>query len=340
MPVNSRKRHSTWVSRVPDLGTALLAALVVMTVGSCAGGSDVPDPYAPLRGELAPFAEGERSGTPSIRAHYSNCDGGAPGVIHDTWRFSSRAGTMAVHVWRPTPEPASPSPAPGTILLVHGYLASPCELTPIIGALLEDGYVVVAPELPGHGLSDGPRGDIGSFSEYAQFLIDVDPVLFSFPEPYGVMAHSTGASAIIERLRTADDPYDQIVLLAPLVRPRGYGSSRVFRWITRPFIHTIPARNAGEFGFERIPLHWFDALVEWNGELEATDLPISQRELRVVQGRADRVVAWRYNFRVLTGMFPEGEQIEIDGLSHVPSGRTEAGQQAIAAILAYLTAPE
>jgi len=344
MPVNSPRRRSTWESRVSDLASFLLVVMLTVFFGSCAGGSDVPDPYEPLRDELAPFAENERSETSSIRGRYSNCDGNTPGVIHDTWGFPSLQGTMAVHVWRTPPDSGSDSaplsPQPGTVLLVHGYVASPCELTPVIGMLLQAGYVVVAPELPGHGLSDGPRGDIGAFQDYGQFLIDLDPILFSFPAPFHVVAHSTGASAIIERLRIGDDPYDRIVLLAPLVRPRGYGSSRIFRWVTRPLISTIPARNAREFGFDRIPLHWFDALVEWNKELEQTEPPISRREVLIIQGRSDRVVAWRYNLRALTTMFPSGEQIEVVDLAHVPSKRTEPGQRAIAEILRYLTEAE
>lgn len=315
---------------------AIVSVVAALLLASCAAGSDYRDPFVPLRGELAAYEPDVRSDTPTIRARYHECVGDSAGVIHDTWGYRSLDGTMAVHVWRRLPSDVPPR---GTVLLVHGYVALPCELEPVIERLLADGYVVLAPELPGHGLSDGARADIESFADYGRFLVDLDPILSSLPHPHDVVAHSTGASAVIERLRTDGDPYDRIVLLAPLVRSRGYRATRVARAISRPFVSTVPARNAERFGFERIPLHWFDSLVEWNRTLDRAPRPFSDRELLIVQGRSDTVVAWRYNVRVLGDLLPMAEVREIPALGHVPSSREEAGRTAIDEIAAYLEAP-
>lgn len=335
MPENLRRQPSTWAFLIRNIIPAVIAILLV----SCTGSGEIRDPYSPLRAELSPFVAGERSDTPSIRTRYDGCADTAPALIHDTWGYPSLGGTMAVHVWRTIQSGDPLSPPRGTVLLIHGYVATPCELTSVLRALLREGFVVVAPELPGHGLSDGPRADIGSFADYGRFLADLDPILLLLPEPYDVVAHSTGASAVIERLRSHGDPYDRIVLLAPLVRSQGYRMSRVFRALTRPFIDTVPARNTEDFGSDRVPLHWFDALVAWNRELDNAPRPISNRELLIIQGQSDRVVAWRYNLRVLEELLPGAVQLEIPHLEHVPTAGTDAGRAAIDATRQYLNMP-
>jgi alpha-beta hydrolase superfamily lysophospholipase len=61
---------------------------------------------------------------------------------------------------------AAPRAPRGTALFVHGYMASVASSGPAIRALLDDGWLVVALDLPGHGKSGGAHLDIGDFSEY------------------------------------------------------------------------------------------------------------------------------------------------------------------------------
>ncbi len=57
------------------------------------------------------------------------------------------------------------------LLLVHGMAGSSATWQPVINAL-SDHFTVIAPDLPGHGRSDKPRGDY-SLGAYASFLRDL-----------------------------------------------------------------------------------------------------------------------------------------------------------------------
>ena len=49
----------------------------------------------------------------------------------------------------------------GTVLICHGYFDYVGLYRHLIAHVLELGYAVLAYDLPGHGLSSGPRGDPG-----------------------------------------------------------------------------------------------------------------------------------------------------------------------------------
>ena len=57
------------------------------------------------------------------------------------------------------------------LLLVHGMAGSSATWKPVMDQLAEH-FTVIAPDLPGHGRSDKPRGDY-SLGAYASFLRDV-----------------------------------------------------------------------------------------------------------------------------------------------------------------------
>ncbi len=300
-------------------------------------------PYNDLRRELLPYRAGVASQTENVRRFYATCLSPSANLSHDTWRLVSRDVVIAVHVWGARPREQSSSAVSqsprGTVLVVHGYLANPCELSGVIDALIESGFIVVAPELPGHGLSGGTRADITSFSDYGALMTDLDVVLESLPRPHHVVAHSTGASAAIERFRTAHDPYDDVVFLAPLIRSSRYQLSRIARFFTRPFLSSVPTRNPGQSGIERMPLHWFDELVRWNRVLAAEGKPLSRRPILVIQGATDDVVAWRYNLRWIELLFSRSDIVVVPDLGHVPSAQTAAGRAFISTIVDYLISP-
>ncbi|MCX7787732.1 MAG: alpha/beta hydrolase, partial [Spirochaetes bacterium] len=56
----------------------------------------------------------------------------------------------------------------GTVFLVHGYLDHSGSWSPVIKKILSERFVVVALDLPGHGVSGGIRGDIEDFSQYGE----------------------------------------------------------------------------------------------------------------------------------------------------------------------------
>jgi alpha-beta hydrolase superfamily lysophospholipase len=242
---------------------------------------------------------------------------------------------MAVHVWRPEDDAVSSN---GTVFVIHGYLAHPLQHAALIRRLLAEDYTVVAPELPGHALSDGERGGIEDFADYGRFLAAVTHYLDgALPEPWHAVGHSTGATTIYEFLRQHPDPFASVVFVAPLVRSRFYRVSRVGRFLSRPFVDEVNTGYDDPLGVQRMPLSWFDAQVAWNRRFP--DYPEISREILVLQGTADHVVAWRYNRRALTDAFSEVEYELYPGAGHVlfrakPAVRDAAVERAVQHIMA------
>ena len=111
-------------------------------------------------------------------------------VPHWFGTFPSDTFTIAAHVFRPVDRR-------GTLLVVHGYYDHAGIVRNIIRLGLDSGYCVAAIDLPGHGLSSGPRSSIQDFSQYGRAIGDFirlyGPTL---PRPLILIGHSTGCAAI------------------------------------------------------------------------------------------------------------------------------------------------
>ncbi len=299
---------------------AFLAALAVVSVSCETTGiqahADRYPEFRQMRAELAPLRFDQPSDTPTIREYYADASRGIPGVRHDTGTVPTLGMNVAVHVWYPPGAPDGTGGPRGTVFVVHGYLAHPLQHAALIRRLLQENFVVVAPELPGHALSDGPRGAIGDFADYGEFFNDVTAYVEGHvPKPWHAVGHSTGATTIYEFVRRFRDPFDAVVFVAPLVRSRYYGLARAGRFLTRPFLQTIDTGYDDPLGVEQMPLSWFDREVEWNRR--ADGFATVQRSILVLQGTADHVVAWRYNRRFLQKAFREVHYRLFDGAGHV-----------------------
>jgi alpha-beta hydrolase superfamily lysophospholipase len=290
--------------------------------------------YRAMRAELAPLRLDEPVSAPTIRSYYRSATDGLEGISHIPGTIPALGGEMAVHVWQPA---TGSVPSRGTVFVIHGYLAHPLQHAALIRRLLEEGYTVVAPELPGHALSDGERGGIDDFSDYGRFLAAVTHSLEgAIPEPWHAVGHSTGATTIYEFLRQYPDPFASVVFVAPLVRSRFYRVSRVGRFLSRPFLDEVSTGYDDPLGVQRMPLSWFDAQVAWNRRLP--EYPQIPREILVLQGTADHVVAWRYNRRALTDAFSEVEYQLYPWAGHVlfraePAVRDAAVDRAVTYIM-------
>ena len=131
----------------------------------------------------------------------------------------------------------------GTCIVLHGYYDHMGLYGHLYGWLLEQGFNVLTCDLPGHGLSSGARASIGSFAEYQHVLKAlhelVTPLRLSLP--VHVIGQSTGAAIALE-LALNDWPQGlgQLVLLAPLVRPRAWRQSHLLYQGLKPFVQHIP----------------------------------------------------------------------------------------------------
>lgn len=330
---------STSIKTVYHMTLILLIVVHLFTVMACVSATtphaEEYPVYRRMRAELEPLDLVAVSETPTIRRYYSEASRGVPGVRHDTGTVATQDGEMAVHIWWP-PEADR---VQGTVYVVHGYLAHPLQHSALIQRLLKESYVVVAPELPGHALSDGPRGAIDDFSDYGAFFHAVaTPMAGHLPRPWHAVGHSTGATTLYEFIREYRDPFEAVVFVAPLVRSRFYGFSRVGRVLTRPVIDSVSTGYDDPLGVRRMPLSWFDRQVEWNRRARKFD-PLD-RPVLVLQGTADTVVAWRYNRRFLEDAIPNVRYRLFLGAGHVLFRESpDVRKAAVEAVIDYLSGP-
>ncbi|AHC16554.1 alpha/beta hydrolase [Salinispira pacifica] len=210
--------------------------------------------------------------------------------------------------------------AKGIVVLVHGYMAHAGHMADMAGLFTTDGWTVILPDLPGHGLSDGPRNDIDHFSHYG----DVLNQLYSgadIPDnlPCILMGHSTGASAIIETQRILYREHrtmpDGVIFAAPLVDMKGFrfrsSASAILggRSIEiPPFVQnpTVLPRGVSknpefrEFSTQGDPLlssvyapGWLEAYSRWIESWDEIPENMYGGPLLVLQGTGDSVVDWK-----------------------------------------------
>ncbi|MCB8889330.1 alpha/beta hydrolase [Vreelandella malpeensis] len=239
------------------------------------------------------------SSTPSVYA----------GFI-DTGRFN-----LWCQVW-------SPIAPKGTVFVVHGYFDHLGLYRHLLKSLLEKGWLVVLWDLPGHGLSSGPRAEIGEFDDYQHCFSHVKRTLDAAdlaPAPWLGIGQSTGAAIL------ATDALEQreaarwagIVLLAPLVRPWRWGQASWVHLIASPFVKELPRKyrpNSTDETFtaflrdqdplqpERLSVVWISAMRRWIPKLLAFE-PLALPTL-ILQGEQDTTVDWERNLEILTAKFP------------------------------------
>lgn len=228
-------------------------------------------------------------------------------------RFDRAGFEVVAQVWLPAKPVA-------TLVLLHGFYDHMGLYRHVIEWALGRGFAVLSCDLPGHGLSSGERASINDFGVYQQVL----DVLFEqaraldLPQPWHLFGQSTGGAIAVDHLlhhRDNSPASGDVVLLAPLVRPRAWGWSKLSYWMLKPFVNGIARRfseNTHDPTFlpflladplqpRRLPTAWVGALLKWVRRIEAA--PRSGRRLLIVQGEEDMTVDWRYNLEVLKAKF-------------------------------------
>ena len=156
---------------------------------------------------------------------------------------------------------------PGTIVYVHGYMASIASSQPVLRQLEGFGLRVLAFELPGHGQAAGERYTIGEFSDYGRAL---NMALTTVVERQGdlslgptyLVAHSLGAVAVLEALRQGLQA-DGLVLIAPLLRIKSPVITTIGVNLLSPFTRVLP-------GGTRVS--WFRAYQRWRRQEAQTEV--------------------------------------------------------------------
>jgi alpha-beta hydrolase superfamily lysophospholipase len=114
---------------------------------------------------------------------------------------------------------ASNKPWSDTLLCIHGFCCDARIFTYIAGKLSKAGYNVVSIDLPGHGMSDGERGDLNfdacikSIHQIVVELKKTSPRIF-------MLTHSMGSIFALWYAHLFKASIDGLILLTPHVRVR------------------------------------------------------------------------------------------------------------------------
>src|SRR5471032_2479977 len=252
---------------------------------------------------------------------------GRDGTIHSALgRLDVGGYEIVSQLWRP------PSPI-ATLFLLHGLYDHMGLYRHVVEWALEQGYAVLSCDLPGHGLSSGVRASIDDFAEYQVVLqrLFVEAATLKLPQPWHLCGQSTGGAIVIDHVLShgTDSPAQgQVILLAPLVRPRAWGWSKFSYYLLKPFVKGIARRfseNTNDPAFmpflqadplqpQRLPTAWVGALARWIPGIESAAK--SPRRPLIVQGEADMTVDWTHNLDVLRAKFGHPEVLMLPGARH------------------------
>jgi alpha-beta hydrolase superfamily lysophospholipase len=284
------------------------------------------EPFQPdsLRAQLRPLAAAQAE-PPEAQAYRQLYRLNFPGATSQLGRMEVGGYEVVTQLWMP--------PAPkATLVLQHGYYDHMGLYGNVIAWALGMGFAVLACDLPGHGLSSGTRASIGEFSEYQtvfQRLLS-EAASLDLPQPWHLCGQSTGGAIIIDFLLSnlPRPEIGEVLLLAPLVRPRAWGWSRLSYRVLKHFVTQIPRRfspnsNDAEFlAFIQteplqplsLPTAWVGALSRWVPRIERAAR--RERSVVIVQGDGDMTVDWRHNLEVLRAKFDEVKVLMLEGGRH------------------------
>jgi alpha-beta hydrolase superfamily lysophospholipase len=207
----------------------------------------------------------------------------------------------------------------GSVFLIHGYLEhSAVSFRNIIPLLLKSGYSIAAIDLPGHGFSDGRRGDVNDFSEYLQAIKGFyKKYLINMPPPYSIIGHSTGCTGIIDALYYDKLNFKSYILLSPLIRSDLWLLTKTGMFLFGWFLKKVPAsanrgtnnKSHADFLYYKdplyirwIPLSWVRAHFRWERKLNNYNK--NNKKIYILQGKKDKSLSWKYNMKYLLYRFP------------------------------------
>ena len=228
-----------------------------------------------------------------------------------------------------------------TLVMLHGFYDHMGLYRHVVEWALAQAYAVISFDLPGHGLSSGPRASIHSFADYQEALdaLFIEASTLGLPRPWHLLGQSTGGAIAIDHLLNhhQGSPVDgETVLLAPLVRPRAWGWSKLSYYALRPFVSGIARRfseNSTDPDFlpflqtdplqpKRLPTAWVGALAQWIPFIESS-MP-SARSPIVIQGEADMTVDWQHNLKVIEQKFSQPRILRVTEARHHLVNEVEA----------------
>ncbi len=249
--------------------------------------------------------------------------------------------------------------ANSTAYVVHGYFDHAGLYKHVIRFLLERNMNVIVFDLPGHGLSTGPRASIGAFADYISALDEcVKQSARTTSQPIMFFGQSTGGAVIMQYL--LDRKFNHlnaepkhIVLLAPLVRPAKWSVLRFVFSINRHLISSLPRRfsnnshdadfldflrNSDPLQYHGLPMQWLMAMKVWIAHFLSS--PRSELVPLVLQGEQDNTVDWKYNLKKIRLKFPSAKiKMLPEGKHHLANESVEIRERMFALVDEYIETP-
>ncbi len=220
--------------------------------------------------------------------------------------------------------------ASATVFVAHGLFDHVGLYLDLIDQLLAENYAVIAIDFPGHGLSEGEPAAIGDFSEYAHVIAGVLDAFPTFSGPVYAVGQSTGCAAILNYvLASRGKAFQKLVLLAPLVQPRGWHWVNMSYCLLNLFVNSVSRNftvNSHREGFHDFLSHhdplqcrgisvdWVGAMRKWVKCFDSYD-PVPTDAL-VVQGDADGTVWWERNVPRIKKKLMNCQVEMIEGAMH------------------------
>lgn len=247
--------------------------------------------------------------------------------------LEQRVGWLDASDFRIVMQSFKPVDPKGTVFVFHGYFDHAGIYHHLIRFLIKSGYAVVIYDMPGHGLSSGKQASIQNFQQY-QNAMDacLKACKGSLPKPYHCVGQSTGGAVLIDRIlntETHGEAYDKVVLLAPLVRPKGWDGIKKLHSVVKPFFkvwHRSFAKNSEDTKFltflkdhdplqsKYLAVDWISALREWVPKIESSRK--MKRKVLIIQGTSDMTVDWQHNVDVIKRLFSEVKITYIQDAQH------------------------
>lgn len=273
----------------------------------------------------------------SLLADYGARFGTLPGDVE--WRTLRTGSGLALNAFLV-------GNARGTAIVTHGYLDDSTAMSGIIRTCLESGWSVLAVDLPGHGLSDGPRADAEDLAEYGKALSEAAACAASVAakSPFVAVAHSAGGLAALEWARLESEvalsELAGLFLMAPLVRPRAWWLLGPLTAFADVFADSLPVEaNEGLFlNPKYLPLGWTGALRRWLRR--AKDFPELNLPAVVAYGDEENVLDVAYARRFFARVLPRAEWISVEGGGHFGIAQGDASPVVRAALIDFLNGIE
>jgi len=309
----NKKKH-----KLPALLRIMCCIAGIFPLNSAFGRSKLPsdrkDNQVNITNQLKPIQSVDTTQYPDAVLAYFCFYGLVPqddGTRHLFGTFDSQNQTLTAHIYIPQDYKA-------TVVLLHGYLNHAGQFKHLIRQLLKENYAVALYDLPGHGLSTGPRGQIDDFAQYTNTLNDFIETINTLTKgPYHLVGFSTGAGIAVDYLLNTEKPvFDKVVLAAPLIRNNAWKASKTGCEFYSKFSQTvprIPRKNSSDKEFLRfnreldvlhgrsVGLKWVKALHDWNDRI--IELPPVEKPVYIIQGDKDTTILWKYNTKFLKKKF-------------------------------------